>query len=85
LQKTGFLLPCKKLWYVKLAQLKVELLNEEDGRENTLLGGRREGLLRTGCKISIDIVFPFMNILMQTSKVTLIIKYGFDLTIGIQS
>jgi hypothetical protein len=26
-----------------------------------------------------------MNILVQTSKVTLITKYGFDLTIGIQS
>jgi hypothetical protein len=39
----GFLLSCKKLWYVKLAQLKVQLLNEEDTRENTLLGGRREG------------------------------------------
>jgi hypothetical protein len=39
----SFLLTCKTLWYVKLAQLKVQLLNEEDRRENTLLGGRREG------------------------------------------
>jgi len=39
----GFLLSCKKLWYVKLAQLKVQLLDEEDRRETTLLGGRREG------------------------------------------
>jgi hypothetical protein len=32
----------KNKWYVKLAQLKVQLLNEEDRREKTLLGGRRE-------------------------------------------
>ncbi len=35
--------------------------------------------MSTGCKISIDIIFPSMNILMETSKVTLITKYGFDL------
>jgi hypothetical protein len=35
-------LSCKKLWYVKLAQLKVQLLHEEDKKREKLTGSGRQ-------------------------------------------